>query len=635
MIDRTRLRELTLTYGTAAVEAAVIRRFLTEHGFRNTDLPNLVDISEDSFASMWLDRIRDARELATILETLIPQRDQKLNGAFFTPRYIVDFMIEQLELSPEKTILDPSCGSGAFLAGAVNYLQQKFGLSVKEIVKNNVVGVDILDYNVTRTKLVLSAMALENGEFLEDSDFDLSVGDSLRLGWNRDFDRIVGNPPYVKFQDLSDINREFLQGNWRTIEGGAFNLYFAFFELGFKLLSKDGRLAYITPNNYFTSLSGESLRRFFQQEKCVSRIVDFSHRKVFDAQTYTAITFIDRFENQAILYDRIKPGQEPQDFLATANGSPNFVSALAPKKWRLLKQNEREAINRIENNGEPLGQIFDIAVGIATLKDSVYFVEDRDDSDPYLWKQTSYGSFQIEKAVTRPVFKISDFSTQAAVSFNRRRVICPYNFETNPPRVIPEAQFGRDYPKCLEYLASEREHLGTRDKGKVEYVPFYSWGRTQGLAKTGKRLLTPTFSKTPRFLIVEDEDSLFTNGYGVFFRQDSPSSLFDTRHELARDSNIRIVQKILNSGLMNYYVTKTSVSIEGGYPCYQKNFIERFSIPDMSSEVITQLSKIEDRDNIDALLCDLYGIDPKVIQEIWLDTHPKEPRQSGRKTSSQ
>ena len=41
--------------------------------------------------------------------------------------------------------------------------------------------------------------------------------------------------------------------------------------------------------------------------------------------------------------------------------------------------------------------------------------------------------------------------------------------------------------------------------------------------------------------------------------------------------NIDVVQKILNSYLMHYYISKTSISIEGGYPCYQKNFIEKFT----------------------------------------------------------
>ena len=139
-----------------------------------------------------------------------------------------------------------------------------------------------------------------------------------------------------------------------TIDNGTFNLYFAFFELGYKLLRQDGTLGYINPNNYFTSLAGESLRRYFHRTKCVKRIVDFSHRKVFDAQTYTAITFLNKKENLSIDYDRIEQGQVPNVFIQNVNGSPNNLENLKIKKWRLLKTDEQENIKTIENIGTQL-----------------------------------------------------------------------------------------------------------------------------------------------------------------------------------------------------------------------------------------------------------------------------------------
>ncbi|MEZ4908238.1 MAG: Eco57I restriction-modification methylase domain-containing protein [Saprospiraceae bacterium] len=126
---------------------------------------------------------------------------------------------------------------------------------------------------------------------MKSHSFNIYFQDSLKSNWKKKFEIIVGNPPYVKFQDLSDENRLYLINNWESIENGTFNLYFAFFELGHKLLTRNGKLGYITPNNYFTSLAGVSLRQYFLQNKCVTRIVDFRHKKVFDAQTYTAITF--------------------------------------------------------------------------------------------------------------------------------------------------------------------------------------------------------------------------------------------------------------------------------------------------------------------------------------------------------
>ncbi|WP_409034074.1 Eco57I restriction-modification methylase domain-containing protein [Runella sp.] len=59
-------------------------------------------------------------------------------------------------------------------------------------------------YNIRRTKLILAIYALQHDEILEESDFNLFHQDSLKATWKLSFDTIVGNPPYVKFQDLSD-----------------------------------------------------------------------------------------------------------------------------------------------------------------------------------------------------------------------------------------------------------------------------------------------------------------------------------------------------------------------------------------------------------------------------------------------
>ena len=59
---------------------------------------------------------------------------------------------------------------------------------------------------------------------------------------------------------------------------------------------------------------------------------------------------------------------------------------------------------------------------------------------------------------------------------------------------------------------------------------------------------------------------------------------------------------------MHFYISRTSVSIDGGYPCYQKNFIERFSIPLLTNDDVRQLRSLTDRDAIDNYLLTLYQI---------------------------
>jgi tRNA1(Val) A37 N6-methylase TrmN6 len=609
MISQNKINQFVAKHGVLETEKAIVKRFVESHNIDIKKSPILETYLQNLNSSHhFLENLAtyETRELTNFLEILIPQNDQKINGAYFTPGYIVDFIINEIKPEAAEKNLDPSCGSGAFLIGLVDYYKRKFNKTIKQIVRENIYGSDILEYNIHRAKIILTIYALQNGEVLQEQDFNLWHQDSLQSNWQIKFDNVIGNPPYVKFQDLSDENRDYLLKNWQTIEKGTFNLYFAFYELGYKLLKETGKLAYITPNNYFTSLAAEPLRKFFHQQKCVTRIVDFSHRKVFDAQTYTAITFLSKKVSTSIFYDRIKDKQSTNDFLANANGSPNPLEELNTKKWRLLKSDEQKNIKIIENIGTPIGKLFDICVGIATLKDEVYFVDGNQVKNDYLIKKTENGTFEIEREATKAVYKISDFKNQADISLNSRRIICPYFIENGSARALSTDELKETFPKCFEYLLSEKEKLASRDKGKVRYQPFFAWGRTQGLTKFGKKILTPTFSQFPRFLIVEEEQSYFTNGYGIFLKQNK-TPLFE--NPIMKFENIDVVQKILNSSLMHYFVKKTSVSIEGGYPCYQKNFIDKFTIPLFDEKEIDELRNLRNPSEIDYFLQKKYGLE--------------------------
>ncbi len=615
MIKKGLLNQLIQTHDLRSLERHLIYSFLTNSNLNFEKSPILSSYFKDFVQNVQLFfdasslNILSIKELENYLELIIPVEDRKFNGAFFTPNYIIDFIINEIKPKENETNLDPSCGCGAFLVGLTEYYKRTFNKPIRKIIKENIFGSDILEYNILRAKLILTIYALQNGELLCDTDFNLFSQDSLRTNWRLSFDNIVGNPPYVKFQDLSDENRNYLTKHWTTVEGGTFNLYFAFFELGYKLLKPTGSLGYITPNNYFTSLAGEALRKYFQFQKCVTRIIDFSHKKVFDAQTYTAITFLNKKQNEAITYDRIKEGYSPESFLANANGSPNNLENLNVKKWRLLKSDEQQNIKTIETIGNPIGKLFDICVGIATLKDEVFFIDGKKMKNGYYIKTTENGTFEIEREIAKPVYKISDFRTQEEIETNTRKIICPYNIKNGIAIAISEDDFKKKFPKCYAYLLSEKENLLARDKGKVTYEPFFVWGRTQGLTRKGKKILNPTFSQHPRFLLVEEEEGFFTNGYGLYFREQENNSLFsDFINPISQLENIDVVQKILNSIVMDYYVSKTSVAIEGGYPCYQKNFIEKFTIPELSQEEIRTIRVLNDPLEIDEFLIEKYQI---------------------------
>lgn len=591
------------------IERALVFNFMRENG---------LDHARSSYLSAYLNGFAPSGKLLRVVEALghsgiedivadmeqlIPAEDRRTNGAYFTPQYIVDYIVASVAPRYGDKVVDPSCGSGAFLLGVVRYFERTHHKSVESIVKENLYGVDVLAYNTRRAKLLIILYAMLKGAAIDEDDLHIQTADSLRLDWPRQFDAVVGNPPYVKYQDLDYAARAFLSATYQTTRLGTYNLYFAFFELGLRLLTDDGRLGFITPNNYFTSLAGEPLRRFFQGNQSIFRIVDFGATKVFDVQTYTAITFINRVANESIDYARIERGEAPAAFLASASFSPNSYAYLSAKKWRLLCGDERENIRAIESAGRRLGDLMDICAGIATLKDDVYAFDPLREDDKYYYFVKESREFKVEKDVTKPLVKISDVKTDADLERNRRRIVFPYRTGKGKAVPLAEDELKADYPFCHEYLLSAKDALEGRDKGRRKYSPFYAYGRTQGLNRFGARVYTPTFSLKPRFIFDAASDGFFSNGYGLYFKEDGK-----TANPIASVENSDVLLKVLNSCVMDYYVAKTSVAIEGGYPCFQKNFIERFTLPKMTAGQISELRDLTRQEDIDRYVCGLYQI---------------------------
>ena len=95
-------------------------------------------------------------ELEKSQELLIPKNDRKVNGAFFTPRNIVDKIIEEVRPKRNDLCTDISCGCGSFIIGLLKYFNKKYKKSINETLSQNIYGFDILDYNIRRTKILIS-----------------------------------------------------------------------------------------------------------------------------------------------------------------------------------------------------------------------------------------------------------------------------------------------------------------------------------------------------------------------------------------------------------------------------------------------------------------------------------------------
>ncbi|MGX3098646.1 HsdM family class I SAM-dependent methyltransferase [Helicobacter sp. 23-1046] len=552
--------------------------------FANNYNESIVSILRDNKTPICFDMLN------VLFENLLDKNKKTELGIIFTPKYITDFICKEtfskFDSLNEIKIIDPCCGCGIFLISAIEIIKKQTQKSIKDIIKNQIFGLDIDKENIKKVVLLLKIMGLLHNENIEDSDINIKCCDSLATNWNQifdtQFDCIIGNPPYVNPHSLPKQQAIFLKQNFKTTSSGVFNIFYAFIELGIKFLKPNGFLSYIVPNNFFTISAAKTLRDFIEPYLC--ELIDFKDNMIFKpTRTYNAIITLTHNENNHIKYTDIEKTSNIQHRLNNITYKMLDKNDIFADKWRFLDFSVEENIKKIENQFFVLKPF--INTGIATLKDEVYRV---DFDGEIFFKKFNGKKYIIDFQLIKPIYKIPEIKNSKQNGY----FIFPYTIKNNVAVIIDEATMQNKFSNTYNYLLARKYELDLRDKGKTNPVSWYAYGRTQGLNKYGKKLLFSTFGAKPSFMLIEDKTALFCNGYAVF------------ENDIIE---LEILQKVLNSRLVEYYIKHTSYQIEGGYYCYQKKYLEKFSIPYFDSKEKEFLLKAKQSD-IDTFLLDKYEV---------------------------
>jgi len=136
--------------------------------------------------------------------------------------------------------------------------------------------------------------------------------------------------------------------------------------------------------------------------------------------------------------------------------------------------------------------------------------------------------------------------------------------------------------------------LQKRDKGAREYEKWYAFGRNQALIYHGFKILFPYISSAPCFVMTEDQEFLFYNGYAVI-----SDNLFE----------LQVLQKILMSKIFWFYIKNTSKPYSGKFFSLAKNYVKNFGVCDLTDMEKVFLLEMNDANVIDAFLINKYEID--------------------------
>ena len=495
------------------------------------------DVDENILGRIFEQSISDLEELkndALGIETDKKKGKRKKDGVFYTPSRITRGIVEKsigeylndkkLELGYEKLpeltdenietqrglsvkaekhlafwreyrskvlsikVIDPACGSGAFLIAAYDYLKKEldeindriadlkgrtqelfdgdemYDASLEnEYLIKCLYGVDLNPESVEISKLSLWLRTLTKDKPLTNLDDNIKSGNSItEFDFNEEFsevfakggfDVVIGNPPYVKQERLKDV-KHVLEEKYLTFMGTA-DLYCYFYELGINILRSGGILGYITSNKWLRAKYGTNIRQFINQYYIIE-IEDHGSMKQFsDAEVNTNIIIVKKINRQNSFVKIILTEKNGKTFeTSQSNFSENGYLFLDN---RLLKVKEK-----IDSFGKPLEKWnIEINRGILTgLNDA--FIIDKEKYNELIKKERK------NKELLVPLLRGRDINRYSK-NYADLYLINVHNGYKIGMEKISEINID-DYIFVKEHLNSFEPKLSKRsDKGKTPY----------------------------------------------------------------------------------------------------------------------------------------------------------------------
>jgi type I restriction-modification system DNA methylase subunit len=580
---------------------------------------------------------------------------RKAGGVYYTPTYIVDYIVKNTvgKLLEGKTpheaaslkILDPACGSGSFLLGAYQYLldwhtqwysehepekwakaktpaiyQAQGGdwrlttTEKKNILLNNIHGVDIDPQAVEVTKLSLSLKVLEGesqesigaqlGLFKEralpDLGSNIKCGNSLigpdyyegrQLAMFEDeeeryrvnpfnwqaafpqvftlggFDAVIGNPPYIRIQAMQEwapTEVEFYKKQYKAASKGNYDIYVVFVERGLSLLNKNGRLGFILPHKFFNAQYGEPLRGIISSGNHLAKVVHFGDQQVFEnATTYTCLMFLDKAGHDEFSFEKVDDleGWRMNGIYSTGIISATSVTSTV---WNFQIGEATGLIKKLERMPIKLGDVASIFVGTQTSADDIFVLDDCELEGKFsIGTSKALGRrVKVESEIVVP-FLYGKEIRRYQMTISKSSLICPYEITNKGCRLFDIGEL-RQFPHAFSYLEENKQALMQRESGRFKGSNWFAFGYPKSMYRFRPlKIIVPDYNNVPSFTY-DQNGNFFKTGYGIIVENNSLSPLY--------------ILGLLNSKLLFHYLLAIGTTLRGGYVRFWTQFIKNLPV---------------------------------------------------------
>lgn len=535
-------------------------------------------------------------------------------GAVFTRPEIVDLILDLAGYAvgnvrlAEISVLEPSCGDGAFLDAVIGRLiQSEVALNGRVIWEDPILvravcacdineksvqaARSLVEARLTAAGCVSSMAAILASKWVIHTDF-------LLHPWVDSFGLIVGNPPYVRVEDLpkpvlAEYRRRFGTATDRA------DLYVAFFEQGLRLLADDGVLAFISANRFAKNQYGAPLRRLIAKKFHVRHYVNLEHTQPFmdDVSAYPAVVVIDRAagtSTRASTLDDIAPGtlatirEESKSEVVPSklvSVFPDWYPDGAP--WRATSSADHSLMESFERDYPTLERSAvgtKVGIGVATGADEVFVLDEL--------------STKIERTRQIPLLMAQDVRSEHP-KWSGHYLVNPFDAADDGALVHLE-----ELPGLKDHMERFSDRLNARHVARTRPRNWY---------RTIDRIW-PALQYAPKLVIPDIQRG------GVVGLDEGQFYPHHNLYWITSDGwNLRALQALLRSSFVLRQVRAFSVQMRGGSVRYQAQTLRKLRVPaftSLSDECVARLVRVAtstDQREIDEAASAAYGLPAAIL----------------------
>jgi adenine-specific DNA-methyltransferase len=547
-----------------------------------------------------------------LLPELVPRvAPLEPKGVVYTKRWVVELLLDLAGYISSANLVDavavePSAGDGAFLGVIVDRLAnscERLGRLISDC-RNSLIAYELDEASADRARDLVA-------EILTTRGVSGAVANSLAQSWVRtgdylfdsmtvEADFVVGNPPYVRLEEIPEETALLYRDAYLTMRGRA-DLYVAFFEAALRQLKEGGTCAFICADRWMRNQYGAKLRELITSAFAVDIIIEMHNADAFhdEVDAYPAITVIRRREQEATVVASAGPEVEnsPAGVLVgilrrIAKGNKTALPAglraarvdtwfKSTDPWPCQSPEQLALLRRLEEEFAPLEMNAKVGIGVATGNDNVFVTKDADLVEP---------SRLLKLAMAKDI-------RSGKLTWSGHYLVDPWNCDG----LISLEKF----PRLRSYYEAHGPELKQRHTAIKSAHAWY---------KTIDRV-THSLTEKPKLYIADIKNALepvLDTGetyphHNLYFIQ---SDAWD----------LEVLGGLLMSAVGQFFVESYGVRMRGGYLRFQAQYLRRIRVPAPSmlskaqSTALREAFRVRDKQRATQVALEVYRINADQLE---------------------